>query len=225
MSSQHPPHDFVGTGTIRTMVLGFLRRTEPLHRLRRPPSPATAGEDELRIIAGEWRGRPIEAPPGMGTRPTADRLRETLFSMLLSRLGSFEGLRVADLFAGSGALGLEALSRGAASATFVDSDANAIQAIRRNLQSLGVADRATVIPGSALSLRAGQAYDLIFADPPYSPGSGSAVVEAVAQAEWLAPGGWISVETARGDAVAARRYVIDTVRDSGRARLTLLRHS
>ena len=179
----------------------------------------------MRIIAGEWRGRPIEAPPGMGTRPTADRLRETLFSMLLSRLGSFEGLRVADLFAGSGALGLEALSRGAASATFVDSDANAIQAIRRNLQSLGVADRATVIPGSALSLRAGQAYDLIFADPPYSPGSGSAVVEAVAQAEWLAPGGWISVETARGDAVAARRYVIDTVRDSGRARLTLLRHS
>jgi len=63
----------------------------------------------MRIIAGEWRGRAIEAPPGLGTRPTADRVRETLFSMLASRLGSFDGLRVADLFAGSGALGLEAL--------------------------------------------------------------------------------------------------------------------
>ena len=77
---------------------------------------------QVRIIAGAWRGRPLEAPPGMGTRPTADRVRETLFSMLASRLGSFEDLRVADLFAGSGALGLEALSRGAASATFVEND-------------------------------------------------------------------------------------------------------
>ena len=84
----------------------------------------------MRIIAGEWRGRPIEAPPGRGTRPTADRARETLFSMLASRLGSFEDLRVADLFAGSGALGLEALSRGAASVTFVESDPAAIERVR-----------------------------------------------------------------------------------------------
>jgi 16S rRNA (guanine966-N2)-methyltransferase len=73
----------------------------------------------MRIIAGKWRGRPIAAPPGLATRPTADRVRETLFSMLASRLGGFDELRVADLFAGSGALGLEALSRGAQSATFV----------------------------------------------------------------------------------------------------------
>ena len=79
----------------------------------------------MRIIAGEWRGRGIEAPAGAGTRPTADRVRETLFSRLASRLGSFEDLRVADLFAGSGALGLEALSRGAACAAFVESDAAA----------------------------------------------------------------------------------------------------
>ena len=76
----------------------------------------------MRIIAGAWRGRTIEAPPGAETRPTADRVRETLFSMLVSRLGSFDELRVADLFAGSGALGLEALSRGAAHATFVEND-------------------------------------------------------------------------------------------------------
>src|SRR5207244_4142391 len=96
---------------------------------------------QVRIIAGEWRGRTLEAPPGMSTRPTADRVRETLFSMLVSRLGSFDDLRVADLFAGSGALGLEALSRGAASATFVEKNAKAAAAIRRNAEKLGVADR------------------------------------------------------------------------------------
>src|SRR3954453_11790245 len=91
----------------------------------------------MRIIAGEWRGRPLEAPPGRDTRPTADRVRETLFSMLASRLGSFEDLSVADLFAGSGALGLEALSRGAAHATFVESDAQAAGVIRRNAEKFG----------------------------------------------------------------------------------------
>ena len=91
----------------------------------------------MRIIAGEWRGRPIEAPPGLATRPTADRVRETLFSMLASRLGSFEDLRVADLFAGSGALGLEALSRGAATAAFVENDPAAAAVIRRNADKLG----------------------------------------------------------------------------------------
>ena len=82
----------------------------------------------MRIIAGSWRARPLEAPPGHVTRPTADRVRETLFSMLASRLGPFEGLRVADLFAGSGALGLEALSRGAAFACFVENDPQAAAA-------------------------------------------------------------------------------------------------
>ena len=86
----------------------------------------------MRIIAGEWRGRPLEAPPGAATRPTADRVRETLFSMLASRLGSFGDLKVADLFAGSGALGFEALSRGAASATFVESNSAATAVIRKN---------------------------------------------------------------------------------------------
>ena len=79
---------------------------------------------EMRIIAGAWRGRSLDAPPGSATRPTGDRVRETLFSMLASRLGSFEDLRVADLFAGSGALGLEALSRGAAEVVFVEQDAS-----------------------------------------------------------------------------------------------------
>ena len=175
----------------------------------------------MRIIAGKWRGRPLEAPPGLATRPTADRTRETLFSMLASRLGSFQDLRVADLFAGSGALGLEALSRGAAAATFVESDAKAAAAIRRNAEKLGAS--VEVVAGSALSLPRSEPFDLIFADPPYASGSGSAVIEAVARTGWLAPGGWMSVETSRDDAVDPGPYEVDTVRGVGRARLTLLR--
>ena len=95
----------------------------------------------MRIIAGKWRGRALVAPPGDATRPTADRTREALFSMLASRLGDFEGLRVADLFAGTGALGLEALSRGAAHCTFVEQDGKALDALRANIAKLGATAR------------------------------------------------------------------------------------
>jgi 16S rRNA (guanine966-N2)-methyltransferase len=175
----------------------------------------------MRIIAGKWRGRPLAAPPGMATRPTADRVRETLFSMLASRLGSFEDLRVADLFAGSGALGLEALSRGAASATFVEKDAGAVRVIRINADKLDA--EARILTASALALPKAEPFDLIFADPPYAAGSGTSVVKAVASADWLAPGGWMSVETSRDDEVDPAAFEVDTVRDVGRARLTLLR--
>ena len=177
----------------------------------------------MRIIAGKWRGRPIEAPPGLATRPTADRVRETLFSMLASRLGTFEDLRVADLFAGSGALGLEALSRGAASATFVENDAAATAAIRRNAEKLGASVQ--VLGGSALALPRSESFDLVFADPPYAPGSGTAVVESVLKAGWLGPGGWMSIETSRNDEVKPGELSIEAVRDVGRARLTLLRRA
>jgi 16S rRNA (guanine966-N2)-methyltransferase len=177
----------------------------------------------VRIIAGKWRGRPIEAPPGNATRPTSDRLRETLFSMLASRLGSFEDLGVADLFAGSGALGLEALSRGAASATFVESDLKAAAVIKRNAEKLGALVQ--ILTGSALSLPRTGPFDVVFADPPYAPGSGSAVVQSVIQAEWLAPGGWMSVETGRDDEVDPGSLEVEAVRDAGSARLTLLRRT
>lgn len=176
----------------------------------------------MRIIAGEWRGRRLEAAPGGATRPTADRTRETLFSMLVSRLGSFEGLRVADLYAGSGALGLEALSRGAAHATFVDKDPGAIKAIRANSEKLGAGDKAEVRPLSAAKLPPSQPFDLIFADPPYAPGAGSAVVAAVADAGWLASGGWLAVETAQDDPVDPGPWAIDAERRVGRARVTLI---
>jgi 16S rRNA (guanine966-N2)-methyltransferase len=177
----------------------------------------------MRIIAGLWRGRVIEAPPGEATRPTADRVRETLFSMLTSRLGAFEDLRVADLFAGSGALGLEALSRGAGSATFVEKDAKAAAIIKRNAEKLGAAERVRTFGGSALALPRSEPFDLIFTDPPYAAGSGSAAVRAVAEAGWLAPGGWLSVETSRADTVDPGHFALETTREVGRARLTLLR--
>jgi 16S rRNA (guanine966-N2)-methyltransferase len=118
----------------------------------------------VRIVAGALRGRRIAAPAGRRTRPTADRVREALFSIL----GPVEGLRVLDLYAGSGALGLEALSRGAAEATFVDSDPHAVAAVRRNLAALGL--NAPVHRRDAMSFLAGAeaVYDLVFVDPPYS---------------------------------------------------------
>jgi 16S rRNA (guanine966-N2)-methyltransferase len=178
----------------------------------------------VRIIAGEWRGRKLVAPPGSATRPTADRTREILFSMLTSRLGSFDGLRVADLYAGSGALGLEALSRGAAHATFIENDRAAVKAIEANVAAFSAVNRASVRAMSAASLPAGEPFDLIFADPPYTAGSGTGAAEAVAKAGWLNPGGWMAVETeGRDSVVPPDGWTIDAERKVGRARLTLLR--
>ena len=175
----------------------------------------------MRIISGVWRGRRIEAPPGALVRPTADRVRETLFSMLVSRLGSLEDLRVADLFAGSGALGLEALSRGAAHATFVERDAKAVATIRANAEKLGAGDRVRVLAGSALTLPRSDPFELVLADPPYAPGSGSDAAAAVMAAEWLAPGGLLAIESARRDLVRADGLNLEVERDVGAARITL----
>jgi 16S rRNA (guanine966-N2)-methyltransferase len=118
----------------------------------------------VRVVAGRFKGRTLHAPPGRGTRPTSDKVREAIFSVL----GDIEGLDVLDLFAGSGALGIEALSRGASSAVFVDSDQTAVTAIRRNLQGVGV--EAPVQKRDALGYLAAVEgrFELVFADPPYS---------------------------------------------------------
>jgi 16S rRNA (guanine966-N2)-methyltransferase len=171
----------------------------------------------MRIIAGRWRGRALAAPAGQATRPTSDRTREALFSMLASRIGTFEGLRVADLFAGSGALGLEALSRGAAHCTFVETDRTAIEAIRRNLAALGA--EAEVLASPAEHARLPGPFDLVFLDPPY----GSALARPVLARLPLVPGGWASVETGRSEAVSAEGYEEDAVRLYGKAKITLLR--
>lgn len=177
----------------------------------------------MRIISGEWRGRRLVTPAGMGTRPTGDRVRETLFSMLASRLGTFEQLSVADLYAGSGALGLEALSRGAAFACFVEQDPRAIAAIRTNVEALGAGDRSRVLARSVERLPPERPFDIVLADPPYEAGSGSAALKHIVESNWAALGAWISIETKRGDSINPQGCRIEAERDVGRARLTLLR--
>ena len=178
----------------------------------------------MRIIAGEWRGRKLVAPKGHPTRPTADRTRETLFSMLVSRLGSFEGLSVLDLFAGSGALGLEALSRGAAACLFVEQDGDALKALRANVEVLGARDRAAVQAGSVLALGPARgAYDLILLDPPYGTGAGQVALDRMLRLGWIGIQSWISLETDHREEVAVSGLAIETERKAGKAKLTLLR--
>lgn len=177
----------------------------------------------MRVIAGQWRGRPLAAPKGDATRPTADRTREALFSMLASRLGSFEGLTAADLFAGSGALGLEALSRGAATCLFVEQDRAALDALRANIAKLG-AGGAEVRAGSVLALPPARApLDLVIMDPPYGSGAGAVALDKLARLGWIGEHSWVSVETARDEAVEVAGFVADTERVHGKARVTLLR--
>ena len=176
----------------------------------------------MRVIAGQWRGRPLLAPKGEATRPTADRAREALFSMLTARLGSFEDLAVGDFFAGSGALGIEALSRGAASCLFVEQDRAALDALRANLAELGAT--ADVRATSVLALGPARApLDLILMDPPYGTGAGDVALDKLARLGWTGPATWVGIETAKDEAVGVAGFRIDAERVHGRAKLTLLR--
>lgn len=150
----------------------------------------------MRVIAGTHRGRPLVAPRGSATRPTADRVREALFSTL----GDMSGLEVLDLFAGSGALAIEALSRGAASATLVDSAPRAITAIRRNLETLGMTADVRAASATAFLRTArshGRQYDLVFLDPPYRRASSLGGELSIALAPVLATGARVVSESDR----------------------------
>jgi 16S rRNA (guanine966-N2)-methyltransferase len=135
----------------------------------------------MRIVAGEWRGRVIKAPPGLHVRPTRDRVREAWMSIVNLHL---PGARVLDLCAGSGALGLEALSRGAHFAQFVEQDPRTVAVLKANLASLGGTTRATVRTGDAVAFVRGlgeRSFDIAFADPPYASGVAVRLAE-----QWLA---------------------------------------
>lgn len=180
----------------------------------------------MRIISGEWRGRKLLAPKNDATRPTADRTRETLFSMLTSRVGSFEGLVVADLFAGSGALGMEALSRGAEQCLFAEQDRDALDALRQNLVALDAASRADIRAGSVMSLGpAKRTYDLLMLDAPYDTGAGSVALDKLNRLGWIGPDSLISIETAHNEDVEVAGFEIDATRKVGKAKLTLLRRA
>lgn len=150
----------------------------------------------MRVIAGVYRGRALVAPPGQATRPTPDRVREALFSIL----ATVQEARVLDLFAGSGALGIEALSRGAAAATLVDSSPQAIATIRRNLASLGLEAEVHRLTASTFLQRARAAarqYDLVFLDPPYRHASTFGRELSTALAPVLAPAARVVAESDR----------------------------
>lgn len=156
----------------------------------------------MRVVAGIYGGRRLVAPPGSATRPTSDRVREALFSILGA---SVDGARVLDLYAGSGALGIEALSRGAASAVFVDRAPKAIVAIQANLEALGIeADVRRMEARSALrtALARGEAYDLVLLDPPYRRAAGLGRELSEALAAVLAAGARVVSESDRRDPLA-----------------------
>ena len=178
----------------------------------------------MRIIAGQWRARKLVAPAGETTRPTADRTRETLFSMLVSRLGTFEGLSVADLFAGSGALGIEALSRGAASCLFVEHDAAAVRALRANLANLQAQTNSDVRAGSVMALGPAKApLDLLLLDPPYGSGAGEVALDKLIRLGWISAATWISLETSITEVPQVKGLEMLAERKVGTARLTLMR--
>lgn len=161
----------------------------------------------MRIVAGQFRGRPLVAPEGAHTRPTSDRVREAVFNILEHGIAgfSFAGIRVLDLFAGTGALGLEALSRGAAFCLFVEEDAAARALIRRNIESLGATGTTKVFRRDATSLgpsgnRGG--FGLVFLDPPYERGLAQRALASAAQGGWLAPEAVAVVEESRRATVA-----------------------
>jgi 16S rRNA (guanine966-N2)-methyltransferase len=159
----------------------------------------------MRVVGGEFRGRRLVGPDGDAVRPTSDRTRESLFSILSNRI-DFEGLRVLDLFAGTGALGIEALSRGASFALFIDNSAQGRALVRTNLEALGLTGRGRLFrrdaakPGEIGTM---EAFDLVFLDPPYGRGLGEAALAGLLAGGWLKPEATIVLEEERGAVPAA----------------------
>lgn len=170
----------------------------------------------MRIVSGEWGGRTLQAPRGDAVRPTQDRVRQILFDILGRRV---IGTTVLDLYAGTGALGFEALSRGAASVVFVESSARARAALEANRQALGAADRSRVLAMSVASALSkleseGRRFDWILADPPYDLGEETRLIERLGRdgQEIVAPDGGVVIETRRESAMAEAVGRLERVR-------------
>ena len=185
----------------------------------------------LRIVGGRHRGRSIAAPEGQATRPTSSRAREALFNILAHAQWRPDGTsplidaRVLDAFAGTGALGIEALSRGAAHATFLDSEAGVVKLIGENLRKLGETANARVVRGDATRPPPGRdACDLVFLDPPYRSGLALPALAALTAAGWVAPGAIVTIELAHNeDLVPPDGFEAIDERRYGAARLVILR--
>ena len=187
----------------------------------------------MRIVSGEFRGKALIAPPGSATRPTSDRARQAVFNILEHAAWGpeLDGVRVIDLFAGSGALGFEALSRGAAFCLFVETDEAARGAIRENVDALGLFGRTRVHRRDATDLGVrpggdGPAFGLAFLDPPYAKGLGEASLARLADGGWLADGAIVVFERGSGEpGFSVPGFEDLDVRDYGAARVWFLRYS
>ena len=185
----------------------------------------------MRVIAGEFRSRRLESIPGDATRPTADRVREALFNILEHGIDwpGFAGASVVDVFAGSGACGLEALSRGAARATFLDTDGAALMSIKRSAAAIGEAWAVAMLKLDATRLPpppgvAGAPCGLAFLDPPYDSGLATPALQGLATRRWLAPGAVCVVEVAACEPlVLPPAFALLDERTYGAARLVFLR--
>ena len=179
----------------------------------------------MRIVAGAWRGRTLAAPPGDATRPTADRVRQALFDRLMhapwAGRAVIEGAHVLDAFAGTGALGLEALSRGAAHATFLERDRTALATLRANIAACRAEAQCTVLAADALRPPRGPAQTLWFLDPPYGTGLVPQAVACLTAAGWAAPGTLVLAELGRDDPPPAADLLDD--RRQGAARVVAWR--
>jgi 16S rRNA (guanine966-N2)-methyltransferase len=182
----------------------------------------------MRIVAGKFRGKQLNSPGDDSIRPTADRVRESVFNILASRLGpSFDGLRVLDLFAGTGALGLEALSRGAATVIFVDTGAEARGIIRDHIEAFGAGGVAKLLRRDATNLGPAGTMgpvDLVFLDPPYGKGLGEQALVALQEGGWLKPETLLVLEESTDMAVnLPEGFTLDDRRDYGAAAIHLIR--
>lgn len=184
----------------------------------------------MRIVSGTFKGRAIEAPAGRDTRPTSDRTREGVFNILAHAGWSpgVEGRRVLDLFAGSGALGLEAISRGAAFALFVETDAAARGVIRDNIEALGLFGVTRIHRRDATDLGVkplglGDPFDLAFLDPPYHKGLGERALAALATGGWIAPDALVVFECAADESPATPGFEVLDERAYGAAKVLFLR--
>ena len=180
----------------------------------------------MRIVGGSHRGRKLIAPEGLNVRPTTDRVREALFNVLESR-GVIKGAQILDLFSGSGALGLEALSRGAEFVLFVEQDADARGAIRTNVETLGATGATRIFKRDATNLgdRRGDKegpFDLVFLDPPYNKGLGSLALNSARDGGWLAEDATILYECAADEMPDVSGYRIEDMRTYGETKVLLL---
>ncbi|HWA19127.1 MAG TPA: 16S rRNA (guanine(966)-N(2))-methyltransferase RsmD [Devosia sp.] len=182
----------------------------------------------MRIVAGKFRGKQLTSPEDDSIRPTADRVRESVFNILASRLGpSFDGLRVLDLFAGTGALGLEALSRGAANVIFVDTGAEARGLIRDHIEAFGAGGVAKLLRRDATNLGPAGTMgpvDLVFLDPPYGKSLGEKALAALKEGGWLKRETLLVLEESRDVALdLPATYTIEDRRDYGAATVYFIR--